>query len=115
VAPLFEALGQRTIWVGAVGAGSRLKLVNNIWLAFTAEAIATSVALARRLGLETETVVNALGGSSLVSPWQEAKLSLADEWQQAVDDGLGDQDLTVVTCALEQQGGTPRRERAADR
>jgi len=29
VAPLFDALGQRTIWVGAVGAGTRLKLVNN--------------------------------------------------------------------------------------
>jgi len=32
---------------------------------------------------------------------------IADEWQQVVDDGLGDQDLTVVTRALEQQGGTP--------
>ena len=138
VAPLFEALGQRTIWVGAVGAGSRLKLVNNTWLAFTAEAVAASLALARRLGLETETVVNALGGSSLVSPWQTAKLqriaegeyspqfalslalkdvhlalqaandgrfaalaAMADEWQQAVDDGLGDQDLSVMTRALE--------------
>ena len=27
--------------------------------------------------------------------------------QQAVDQGLGEQDLTVVTRALEQQGGTP--------
>jgi 3-hydroxyisobutyrate dehydrogenase len=139
VGPLFEALGQRTIWVGAVGAGSRLKLVNNTWLAFGAEAIAVSVALARRLGLETERVVDALGGSTLVSPWQAAKLqriaddeyspqfalslalkdvhlalraadddrfaafaSLADEWQHAVDDGLGDQDLTVMTRALEE-------------
>jgi 3-hydroxyisobutyrate dehydrogenase len=144
VAPLFEALGQRTIWVGGVGAGSRLKLVNNTWLAFAAEAVATSIALARRLGLETEKVVDALAGGPLVSPWQAAKLqrimkgdystqfalslalkdvhlalqaadddrfaalaSLADEWQQAVDDGLGDQDLTVVTLAFEQQGGTP--------
>jgi 3-hydroxyisobutyrate dehydrogenase len=143
VAPLFDALGQRTIWVGTVGAGSRLKLVNNTWLAFAAEAVATSVALARRLGLETEKVVDALGGSPLVSPWQAAKLqriakgdystqfalslalkdvhlalqavsddrlaalaSLADEWQQAVDEGLGDQDLTVMTRALEQPGGT---------
>jgi 3-hydroxyisobutyrate dehydrogenase len=143
VDPLFEALGQRTIWVGAVGAGSRLKLVNNTWLAFTAEAVAASLALARRLGLETEKVVDALGGSTLVSPWQAAKLqriaddeyspqfalslalkdvhlalqaaadgrfaalaSLADEWQQAVDDGLGDQDLTVMTRALEQDRGT---------
>jgi 3-hydroxyisobutyrate dehydrogenase len=140
VDPLFDALGQRTIWVGAVGAGSRLKLVNNTWLAFTSEAVASSIALARRLGLGTDTVVEAMDGSSLVSPWQAAKLqrianddysaqfalalalkdvhlalqaagddrfaalaSLADEWQQAVDDGLGDQDLTVMTRALERE------------
>ena len=143
VAALFDALGQRTIWVGAVGAGSRLKLVNNTWLAFAAEGVATSVALARRLGLRTETLVDALGGGPLVSPWQSAKLQriakddfsaqfalslalkdvhlalqaadddrfavlagLADEWQQVVDHGFGDQDVTVVTRALEQRGGT---------
>jgi 3-hydroxyisobutyrate dehydrogenase len=144
LAPLFDALGQRTIWVGAAGTGSRLKVVNNTWLAFGNEAVAASVALARRLGLATETVVDALAGGPLVSPWQAAKLerianddfsaqfalslalkdlrlalqaagdvefaalaSLADEWQQAVDHGLGDLDLTVVTRALERQEGTP--------
>jgi 3-hydroxyisobutyrate dehydrogenase len=126
------------MWVGAVGAGSRVKLVNNTWLAFVTEAVATSVALAHRLGLETETVVGALDPGPLVSPWQSAKLQriiqgefsaqfalllalkdvrlavqaagdgrfatlacLADEWQQAVDRGFGDQDLTVVTRSLE--------------
>ena len=144
VAPLFDALGQRTIWVGPVGAGSRLKVVNNTWLAFETEAVAASVALARRLGLETDKVVDALGTSPLVSPWQAAKLQriaegdfsaqfalslalkdvrlalqaadddgfavlacLADEWQRVVDQGLGDQDLTVVTRALELHRGTP--------
>jgi 3-hydroxyisobutyrate dehydrogenase len=144
VARLFDALGQRTIWAGPVGAGSRLKVVNNTWLAFAAEAVAASVALARRLGLETETVVDALGGGPLVSPWQAAKLQrilkddfspqfalslalkdvrlaleaadddrfaalgcLAEEWQQVVDQGLGDQDLTVVTHALERQPEAP--------
>jgi 3-hydroxyisobutyrate dehydrogenase len=144
VTALFDALGQRTIWVGGVGDGSRLKLVNNTLVAFAAEAVATSVALARRLGLAAEQVVDALGGGSLVSAWQAAKLAriakgefsaqfalslalkdvhlalqaadgdrfaalscLADEWQRVVDQGLGDQDLTVVTRALEQQGGTP--------
>jgi 3-hydroxyisobutyrate dehydrogenase len=144
VAPLFEALGQRTVWVGEAGAGTRLKLVNNTWLAFAAEAVGASVALARRLGLETATVVDALDGGPLVSPWQAAKMrriadgefsaqfalslalkdvhlalqaagddrfaalaSLAGEWQQAVDQGLGEQDLTIVTRVLEQQGGTP--------
>src|SRR6266568_3572985 len=70
VAPLFDALGQRTIWVGPVGAGSRLKLVNNTWVAFAAEAVATSVALARRLGLDTETVVDALAGSQAATDRQ---------------------------------------------
>jgi 3-hydroxyisobutyrate dehydrogenase len=32
---------------------------------------------------------------------------LADEWQQAVDQGLGDQDLTAVTLALQRQEGSP--------
>ena len=138
VTPLFDALGQRTVWVGPVGSGTRLKLVNNTWLAFGAEAVDASVALAHQLGLETATVADALGGGTLVSPWQAAKLqrilegdfspqfplslalkdvhlalevadedrfvalvSLADEWQQVVDQGLGDQDLTVMTRALE--------------
>jgi 3-hydroxyisobutyrate dehydrogenase len=74
VAPLFDAIGQRTMWVGAVGAGSRLKVVANTWLAFSAEALAASVALAHRFGLVTETLIDALGGGPLVSPWQEAKL-----------------------------------------
>jgi 3-hydroxyisobutyrate dehydrogenase len=144
VAPLFDALGQRTIWVGGVGAGTRLKLVNNTWLAFANEAVAASVALAHRLGLTTQTVLDALGSGPLVSPWQVAKLqrittgefsaqfalslalkdvhlaleaadddrfatlaSLADEWQRAVGDGLGGEDLTVVTRVLEKQGDTP--------
>jgi len=139
VAPLFGALGQRTVWAGETGAGTRLKLVNNTWLAFANEAVAASVALAHRVGLATGTVVDALGGSPLVSPWQAAKLDriaadefsaqfalslalkdvhlaleaagdgrlpvlacLAGEWQRAVDQGLGGQDLTVVTQVVGQ-------------
>ena len=32
-----------------------------------------------------------------------ALASLAEEWQQAVDDGFGDQDLPVMTRALEER------------
>jgi 3-hydroxyisobutyrate dehydrogenase len=142
VAALFGALGHRTIWAGEAGAGTRLKLVNNTWLAFANEAVAASVALARRLGLEDGTVLEALSGSTLVSSWQAAKLQriadgefsaqfalslalkdvhlalqaagddrfdvlacLAGEWQRAVDQGLGDQDLTVVTRVIGQREG----------
>ena len=143
VTPVFDALGQRTIWVGPLGAGSRLKLVNNTLLAFTAEGLGASIALAQRLSVETETVIDALDGGPLVSTWESAKLqriargdfspqfpltlalkdvhlalesvdagrfeslaSLAREWERAVDQGLGDQDVTVVARALEDPGGT---------
>jgi 3-hydroxyisobutyrate dehydrogenase len=143
VTPLFDALGQRTIWVGPVGTGTRVKVVNNTWLALGAEAVAASVSLARQLGLENDTVVDALASGPLVSPWQDAKLrrivkgdfssqfalslalkdvrlaldaagndpmtvlrSLAAEWQHVVDQGLGNEDVTVVTRALELQGAT---------
>ena len=138
VTPLFEALGQRTFWVGPRGAGSRVKLVNNALLAFSAEGLATSIALARRLGLDTETVIDALAGGPLLSPWETAKLqrmarddysaqfaltlalkdvhlaleavdadrflafaALAREWERAVDHGLGTEDVTAATRALE--------------
>ncbi|MDP9073322.1 MAG: NAD(P)-dependent oxidoreductase, partial [Actinomycetota bacterium] len=74
VTPLFDPLGQRTIWVGEAGAGTRLKIVNNTWLALAAEAVATSIALAQRIGLDTATVTDALGRGPLVSAWQAAKL-----------------------------------------
>ncbi|MEE6262496.1 NAD(P)-dependent oxidoreductase [Plantactinospora sonchi] len=138
VAPVFDALGQRTVWAGPVGAGSRIKLVNNLLLAFLAEGIAEAVALGAALGLDRSAVLGALQGSPLVSPWAAEKLdrigrdeygpqyslalglkdvklalrevdvdrfgvagSLAGQWQRAVDRGLGDEDITVITRALQ--------------
>jgi 3-hydroxyisobutyrate dehydrogenase len=73
VAPVFEALGERTIWLGPAGHGSRMKLVNNVMLAFTAEGVANAFAAARRLGLETASVIDAFDGGPLVSPWEAGK------------------------------------------
>lgn len=74
VQPVFDAIGQRTIWLGPAGNGSRMKLVNNVLLAFTAEGVANSLALAHRLGLESASVVEAFDGGPLISPWESGKL-----------------------------------------
>jgi 3-hydroxyisobutyrate dehydrogenase len=31
VQPVFDAVGQRTMWLGPAGSGSRLKLATNMW------------------------------------------------------------------------------------
>jgi 3-hydroxyisobutyrate dehydrogenase len=136
--PVFDAIGQRTVWLGPVGTGSRMKLVNNTLLAFAAEGVANALALAHQLGVEVASVRDAFEGGPLVSPWMAGKLariqddnyspefplvlalkdvhlaleqagperlsvlaSLAHEWEQIVQQNLGDQDVTVVTRWLE--------------
>jgi 3-hydroxyisobutyrate dehydrogenase len=74
VAPVFDAVGQRTVWVGPAGVGSRLKLVNNLLLAFVAEGLAAAVAFGDALGMDRPAVRGALQGSPLVSPWAAEKL-----------------------------------------
>jgi 3-hydroxyisobutyrate dehydrogenase len=137
VEAVFAAIGQRTIWLGPVGAGSRMKLVNNTLLAFGAEGVANSLALARRLGLDASLVLDAFEGGPLLSPWEAGKMrriaagdyspefplrlalkdvhlalehggpenfsvlaSLAREWEKSVDQGDGEDDVTVVTRFL---------------
>jgi 3-hydroxyisobutyrate dehydrogenase len=137
VTPVFDAIGRQTLWLGPAGRGSRMKLVNNVLLAFTSEGVANSLALADRLGLERNSVVEAFDGGPLVSPWESAKFqriarndfsaefslalalkdvdlalseggterfavlaALSKEWHEAVDRGLGPEDLTVITEAL---------------
>jgi 3-hydroxyisobutyrate dehydrogenase len=137
VEPVFTAIGQRTVWLGPVGAGSRMKLVNNTLLAFGAEGVANSLALAHRLGLDTSLVLDAFEGGPLLSPWEAGKFrrieagdyspefplrlalkdvhlalehggsehfsvlaSLAQEWERIVEQGGGDDDVTVVTRYL---------------
>ena len=52
VAPLFDAIGSRTVWVGDAGQGTRLKLVANSWVLTVVEGIAESLTLAKALGIE---------------------------------------------------------------
>jgi 3-hydroxyisobutyrate dehydrogenase len=140
VKPVFDAVAQRTSWVGPLGAGTRIKLVNNMLLAFEAQGIAEALAVGDTLGLDTKTVLDALAGSPLVSAWTAQKtqrirnddyspeyalrLGLKDielavatapvdrlsvagsimaQWQRAVDRGLGDEDVTVITRALQRK------------
>ena len=62
-APLFDAVGSRTLWVGEAGAGSRLKLVANAWVLSVLEGIAESVTLAQALGLDPRLFLQAIEGA----------------------------------------------------
>jgi 3-hydroxyisobutyrate dehydrogenase len=72
---VFNSLGQRTLWLGPAGTGSRLKLVLNAWLAFEIEAAAEASALAERLGLSPAVLADAVDGGPLASATALTKMT----------------------------------------
>lgn len=88
LAPVFGAIGSRTLWLGEAGAGSRLKLVLNTWLAFLMEGIAESVALADTIGVDHQALRDALQGSPVNAPVALLKLAKIDAGDESPDFSL---------------------------
>lgn len=70
----FDAVGQRTVWLGEAGAGTRMKVVMNAWLAFLMEGIAETVALSDSLGVSTQRFAEIVEGGPLGPAWAIGKL-----------------------------------------
>jgi 3-hydroxyisobutyrate dehydrogenase len=73
-APVFGALGRKTVWLGAAGQGSRLKLVVNAYMSTLIEGVAEALELAGRLGIDTSKLAEAIEGGPLDAPIADAKL-----------------------------------------
>jgi len=71
--PFFDAVGKRTIWLGAAGEGSKLKVVINSWLCSVTEGTAEMLRLAAALGLEPALVLDALEDGPLEAPYMRMK------------------------------------------
>ena len=73
LAPVFDAIGQRTIRAGEAGAGSRLKTVVNCWVLAVVEAGAETMALAEALELDPALFYEAIDGGTLDLPYLRMK------------------------------------------
>lgn len=74
VQPVFDAVAQRTMWVGEqAGASTRLKLVTNAWIVSVVEGAAETIALAEGLGLDGSAFFDAIDGGPLDMPYLRLK------------------------------------------
>lgn len=74
VAPVHDAIGSRTVWVGErPGDGHRLKLVANSWLLSITAGIAQGVALAGNLGIDPHLLLDVISGGPLDSAYAQMK------------------------------------------
>jgi len=73
VEPIFDAVGQKTIWAGEAGSGTRLKITTNTWVLAVVEAGAEMIALAEGLGVEPGLFFEAIEGGPLDLPYLRLK------------------------------------------
>jgi 3-hydroxyisobutyrate dehydrogenase len=74
VAPVFDALASRVLWVGEAGMGSRLKMAANHWMITMVGALAESMHLCQAMGLDQQQFVALLDGGPLGSVYALQKL-----------------------------------------
>ena len=76
LAPLFDAIGKRTLWVaddGESGAASRLKLVLNTWVIALTHGVGEALALAQGLGVDPRHFVDVVSGGPMDSGYFQGK------------------------------------------
>ena len=72
--PVFSAIGRKTVWLGAAGAGSRMKLAVNAYMSVLIEGVAEALELATQLGIDSAMLAEAIEGGPLDAPIADAKL-----------------------------------------
>jgi 3-hydroxyisobutyrate dehydrogenase len=104
--PLFDAIGQRTLWLGEAGAGTRLKLVINTWLVSLVEALGESMALADALGVDKRSFLEAIEGGPVDLPYAQLKggMMIDRSFDPAFTLELAAKDARLVVEAAERHG-----------
>lgn len=73
VQPVFDAVGQRTLWLGDAGAGSRCKVAINGWIVGLVGVLAETISLAQALDVDPQHIFDAIDGGPLDLPYARMK------------------------------------------
>jgi 3-hydroxyisobutyrate dehydrogenase len=106
VAPVFDAVGARTLWLGDAGAGTRMKLVANTWVLSLVEALAEAFALAERLGVRPQDFLDAIAGGPLDVGYAKVKggAMIQRDFPPAFPLRLAAKDARLIAEAAEAEG-----------
>lgn len=74
VETVFSAISRKTVWLGAVGQGTRMKLVVNVWLVNLMQGAAETAAFGAALGFDADDIWACLEGGPLAAPYVAGKL-----------------------------------------
>jgi 3-hydroxyisobutyrate dehydrogenase len=102
-APVFDAIGSRTISFEEPGQATRMKLVLNNWVLSVTVATAETIGLAERLGVEPRRFLEAIEGGNLDSAYAQLKgdMMLERSFDPSFPLGLAAKDARLVLEAAD--------------
>jgi 3-hydroxyisobutyrate dehydrogenase len=115
--PVFDAVGNKTLWLGPAGAGSRLKLVTNNWILGLLGALAETISYAEALGVDPNQFLEVIEGGPLGVPYAQMKgqMMIEEEFPTSFSTNLARKDANLVLQAAEANGlRLPLTEAAAE-
>lgn len=71
--PVFDAVGQRTLWLGEAGAASAAKVMLGSWVVGVVGALSDTLTLARATGVDSQVFFDAVEGGALDLPYAHVK------------------------------------------
>lgn len=103
IRPVLETFAETIVLMGPIGAGSKMKLVVNPLLGVGMEALAEAIGLGEALGLDRDTLLEALEQMAAVAPAHRGKLANVrhDEYPVAFALRLMHKDFGLVLAAAE--------------
>lgn len=72
-APIFDAVGQKTWWLGQAGTGTRMKLVVNAWLVTLIEGLGETVAFAEGIDIDPAQFLEVIEGGPVDTDYAQMK------------------------------------------
>jgi 3-hydroxyisobutyrate dehydrogenase len=100
-APVFDAVGAETRWLGPAGTGSRLKLVVNSWVLALTEATAEALALAEGLLLDPKLFLDTIAGTATDAKYAHLKGQqiLARNFEPSFPAAAAEKDCRLILAA----------------
>jgi 3-hydroxyisobutyrate dehydrogenase len=103
VEPIFDAVGQKTAWLGEAGTGTRMKLVINAWLVSLVEGLAETIAFAEGTDIDPAQFLETISGGAIDNAYAQlkGKMMIERSFEPSFKLGLAAKDARLVQEAME--------------
>jgi 3-hydroxyisobutyrate dehydrogenase len=100
---IFDAVGEKTVWLGDAGTGTRMKLVINSWILTLVQGLAETVAFAEGIDIDPTQFLDVISGGPTDTAYAQlkGKMMIEGSFEPSFKLALASKDAGLVLEAME--------------